>query len=201
MTARRHAGRALGALGRRPRGRPVDPHGHRRGPGCPRGRRGGIRPPRRRRLTRDSAARATPRGARTRNLALVTLPRSTPSAQGVDAAGILAFVDAAERDNLGLHSLMVVRHGHVVAEGWWRPYAADRVHLAYSLSKTVTATAVGFLVAGGSPLARRPRARPLPGRSTASARRARLGGRARAALPVDDGRPRGGRLGPGLRPA
>ena len=54
----------------------------------------------------------------------MTLPRSTPSAQGVDATGILAFVDAAERDDLGLHSLMVVRHGHVVAEGWWRPYAA-----------------------------------------------------------------------------
>jgi len=79
----------------------------------------------------------------------VSLPRSTPSEQGVDASGIHAFVDAAERDHLGLHSLMVVRHGHVVAEGWWRPYAASRVHLAYSLSKTVTATAVGFLVQEG----------------------------------------------------
>ncbi|GAA5026494.1 hypothetical protein GCM10023258_20300 [Terrabacter aeriphilus] len=79
----------------------------------------------------------------------MTLPRSTPSAQGVDAAGLLAFVDAIERAGLDPHSLMVVRHGHVVAEGWWRPYAADRVHLAYSLSKTVTATAVGFLVDEG----------------------------------------------------
>ncbi|WP_330474406.1 serine hydrolase domain-containing protein [Terrabacter sp. C0L_2] len=79
----------------------------------------------------------------------MSLPRSTPSAQGVDATGLLALVDAAERDHLGLHSLMVVRHGHVVAEGWWRPYAASRVHLAYSLSKTVTATAVGFLVQEG----------------------------------------------------
>ncbi|GAA2482485.1 serine hydrolase domain-containing protein [Terrabacter carboxydivorans] len=79
----------------------------------------------------------------------MSLPRSSPSAQDVDATGLLAFVDAAERDRLGLHSLMVVRHGHVVAEGWWRPYAASRVHLAYSLSKTVTATAVGFLVQEG----------------------------------------------------
>lgn len=76
----------------------------------------------------------------------MSLPRSTPSGQDVDAAGILAFVDAVERDDLDLHSLMVVRHGHVVAEGWWAPYAAGRAHLAYSLSKTVTATAVGFLV-------------------------------------------------------
>ena len=79
----------------------------------------------------------------------MTLPRSTPSAQGIDASGLLAFVDAAERGGLGLHSLIVARHGHVVAQGWWQPYAAERVHLAYSLSKTVTATAIAFLVQEG----------------------------------------------------
>ncbi|WP_157682896.1 serine hydrolase domain-containing protein [Nocardioides scoriae] len=76
----------------------------------------------------------------------MTLPRSTPRDQGVDAAGLLAFLDAAEREELGLHGLVVARHGHVVAEAHWAPYAADRVHLAYSLSKTLTATAVGVLV-------------------------------------------------------
>jgi CubicO group peptidase (beta-lactamase class C family) len=79
----------------------------------------------------------------------VTLPRSTPSAQDVDASGLLAFVDAVEAGRLGLHSLMVARHGHVVAEGWWRPYSAERLHLGYSLSKTLTATAVAFLVQEG----------------------------------------------------
>jgi CubicO group peptidase (beta-lactamase class C family) len=79
----------------------------------------------------------------------VALPRSTPSAQDVDASGLFAFVEAAERGGLGLHSLVVARHGHVIAEGWWRPYSPERVHLGYSLSKTVTATAVGFLVQEG----------------------------------------------------
>ena len=86
---------------------------------------------------------------RRRNVPLVTLPRSTPAAQDVDASGLHAFVDAVEAGGLGLHSLMVARHGAVVAEGWWRPYAPDRVHLAYSLSKTLTATAIGFLVNEG----------------------------------------------------
>ena len=94
---------------------------------------------------------------------------------------------------------MVVRHGHVVAEGWWRPYAAERVHLAYSLSKTVTATAVGFLVQEGTPVGRRPGARPLSRHRPCGCRR-RLGRRAHQALPLDDGRSRGGRLGPRLRP-
>jgi hypothetical protein len=53
----------------------------------------------------------------------VALPRSTPSAQDVDASGLFAFVEAAEPGGLGLHSLVVARHGHVIAEGWWRPYS------------------------------------------------------------------------------
>jgi CubicO group peptidase (beta-lactamase class C family) len=62
---------------------------------------------------------------------------------------VLAFLDAVERDRLDLHSLMLVRHGHVVAEGWWAPYRADRVHLLYSLSKSFTSTAIGMAQAEG----------------------------------------------------
>ncbi|HET7474955.1 MAG TPA: serine hydrolase domain-containing protein [Dermatophilaceae bacterium] len=74
------------------------------------------------------------------------LPRARPSAQGVDAAGIDAFLDGVESARVELHSLMVLRGGHVVAEGWWAPYAADRPHLLYSLSKSFTSTALGFAV-------------------------------------------------------
>ena len=78
------------------------------------------------------------------------LPRATPSSRGVDAAGIEAFLDAMEAaPDVELHGLMLLRDGHVVAEGWWTPYRADRVHLLYSLSKSFTATAAGFAVAEG----------------------------------------------------
>ncbi|MEP6856471.1 MAG: hypothetical protein ABJA33_13425, partial [Pedococcus sp.] len=62
------------------------------------------------------------------------LPTSTPSAQGVDALGVLALIDALESDGHDPHSLLVARHGHVVARGWWAPYAPERVQLVYSLS-------------------------------------------------------------------
>ena len=78
-----------------------------------------------------------------------SLPRSTPSAQGVAAAGVERFLDAVAADDLELHSLMVLRHGAVVAEGWWEPYAADGLQLLYSLSKSFTATAVGLAQAEG----------------------------------------------------
>jgi CubicO group peptidase (beta-lactamase class C family) len=57
---------------------------------------------------------------------------------------VLAFLDAVESAGTDLHSLMVLRHGQVVAEGWWTPYRADRVHLLYSLSKSFTSTAIGI---------------------------------------------------------
>lgn len=79
-----------------------------------------------------------------------SLPRSTPAAQGVDAAGIDAFVAAlAPTSEVELHSLMIVRHGHVVHERWWPPYTAAAPHLVYSLSKSFTSTALGFAVAEG----------------------------------------------------
>lgn len=78
------------------------------------------------------------------------LPVSSPAAQGVDSAGILAFLDAVEAaPDIEPHSLMILRHGHVVASGWWAPYTPDRVHLLYSLSKSFTSTAAGFAVAEG----------------------------------------------------
>jgi CubicO group peptidase (beta-lactamase class C family) len=72
------------------------------------------------------------------------LPRSTPEAEGVDSAGVLGMIEAFEGKVNAVHSFMLVRHGKVVAEGWWSPYAADDLHIMYSVSKSFTSTAVGF---------------------------------------------------------
>ncbi|SES42962.1 CubicO group peptidase, beta-lactamase class C family [Streptomyces sp. yr375] len=78
------------------------------------------------------------------------LPTSTPSAQGVDASRVLAFFDALDAcEAVEPHSVMILRHDHVVAAGWWAPYHRDRLHLLYSISKSFTATAVGLAVAEG----------------------------------------------------
>ncbi len=44
---------------------------------------------------------------------------------------------------------MILRHGHLVASGWWAPYTAGRLQLLYSLSKSFTSTAAGVAVAEG----------------------------------------------------
>jgi CubicO group peptidase (beta-lactamase class C family) len=81
--------------------------------------------------------------------AATDLPRSTPEAQGIPSAAILDFVAAADRQVDTIHSFMLVRHGHVVAEGWWSPYAAESPHVLFSLSKSFTSTAVGLAISDG----------------------------------------------------
>lgn len=78
------------------------------------------------------------------------LPSSGPAAQGVDAFGVHAFLDALESaPEIEPHSLMIMRHGHLVASGWWAPYTAERPHLLYSLSKSFTGTAAALAEAEG----------------------------------------------------
>ena len=77
------------------------------------------------------------------------LPRSVPETEGVSAAAVSAFVDAASHGRNEFHSFMLLRHGKVVAEGWWNPYAPDLKHTLYSCSKSFTAAAVGFALTEG----------------------------------------------------
>jgi len=77
------------------------------------------------------------------------LSRATPESQGVSSAGILTFLDDIEETGFEVQSFMLWRRGHVVAEGWWSPYRADRIHMMHSLTKSVTACAVGLAIAGG----------------------------------------------------
>ncbi len=77
------------------------------------------------------------------------LPRATPESQGVTSRAMLGLVEALDRDGGGIHSVMVVRNGRVITEGWWAPYSAATPHELYSLSKSFTAVAVGMAVDEG----------------------------------------------------
>src|SRR5579862_8222940 len=74
------------------------------------------------------------------------LPRSTPEEQGISSAAILDFIQGADQKIDAIHSFMLVRHGKVVAEGWWSPYAPEIPHTLFSLSKSFTSTAVGLAI-------------------------------------------------------
>ncbi len=76
------------------------------------------------------------------------LPRSTPEQHGVSSAAILNLVNAFDEHD-SVHSFMLLRHGNVLAEGWWAPFERNDPHQLYSLSKSFTSTAVGLAIAEG----------------------------------------------------
>src|SRR4051812_9188252 len=77
------------------------------------------------------------------------LPRSTPEAQGISSQAVLDFVESADKEINTLHSFMLVRHGQVIAEGWWKPEAADKQHFLWPLTKSFNSTAVGLAIQDG----------------------------------------------------
>ena len=79
----------------------------------------------------------------------IYLKRSTPEEQGISSAAIIDFANAADKSAMGLHSFMLMRHGQVVAEGWWHPWRRETPHMLFSLSKSFTSSAVGLAIAEG----------------------------------------------------
>lgn len=67
----------------------------------------------------------------------------------MSSRAVAALLDRLEAHSIECHSIMVLRHGNVVAEGWWAPYSAERPHLLYSLTKSFTSVAVGLAIADG----------------------------------------------------
>lgn len=75
------------------------------------------------------------------------LERSSASSCNVDPGGMAKMYE--ELGKLNVHSVMVTRHGKVIAEGWWHPYKAEYNHIQYSVSKSFVGTAIGFAVSEG----------------------------------------------------
>jgi CubicO group peptidase (beta-lactamase class C family) len=74
------------------------------------------------------------------------LQRSSPEKEGMRTVGILRFLEEVKSKGIDMHSLMILRHGKVITEGWWYPYQAKHRHIMHSVSKTFTSTAIGFAV-------------------------------------------------------
>lgn len=73
--------------------------------------------------------------------------RVAPERVGISSAAIEKMLD--KMDNINMHGVMVVRHGMVAAEGYWKPFSARRLHRLYSVTKSVTSAAIGILIGEG----------------------------------------------------
>lgn len=102
-------------------------------------------------VTAAAAAAAQPSGPNVPPLPPVAnkLPRATPESQGVSSQALQAFIDALDASVDTMNSVIVVRRGQVIAEGWWTPFAPDTPHQMFSLTKSFSSTAIGIAQAEG----------------------------------------------------
>ena len=77
------------------------------------------------------------------------IERVKPQTVGVSPKGIINFLDSIIEKQINLHSFMLLRHGKVVAEGYYRPFNKEYVHNIFSVSKSVTSAAIGIAIGEG----------------------------------------------------
>lgn len=63
--------------------------------------------------------------------------------------GIREYIEVLERASLSMHSMIIEKGGDIVFEHYWEPFDENFLHRMYSVSKSITALAVGFLEQDG----------------------------------------------------
>jgi CubicO group peptidase (beta-lactamase class C family) len=74
---------------------------------------------------------------------------ATPESQGIDSQALAAAIDQIRQKQWGVHSLLVIRHGYVVADADFYPYTSATPHDLASVTKTITSTLTGVTVGKG----------------------------------------------------
>jgi CubicO group peptidase (beta-lactamase class C family) len=84
-------------------------------------------------------------------LAPSDFPISTPEAQGMDSELLAEAIEflLEERDLYNIHSLTIVRNGHIVADAYFYPYQPGPMHNLASTTKVFMTTLIGVAIDKG----------------------------------------------------
>ena len=73
----------------------------------------------------------------------------SPERYGISSADITKVVETLADEGLSMHSMLVMKDGQVIAEGYADPYDENSLHRMYSTSKSFVSMAIGVLEAEG----------------------------------------------------
>ena len=83
------------------------------------------------------------------NSNMKNLSFTTPEQAGISSADITEVVKGLRDAGLSMHSVLVMRHGQVIAEGYAPPFDENTLHRMYSVSKSFVSIAIGVLEGEG----------------------------------------------------
>lgn len=72
-----------------------------------------------------------------------------PEELGISSENILKYIKKLEEKRLIMHDVLIMRHGKLLCEAYWKPFHKDFLHRMYSVTKSFIALAAGFLEQDG----------------------------------------------------
>jgi CubicO group peptidase (beta-lactamase class C family) len=73
-------------------------------------------------------------------------PTSTPEEQGMDSGRLQQMMEYIDGEDVPMHSVLVIRHGHMVWEEYRNGYHAERSQDIQSVTKSFTSTLIGIAI-------------------------------------------------------
>lgn len=70
---------------------------------------------------------------------------ASPQALGIPALSIKNFLARLEKQELPMHSAIIMRHDKICAEAYYAPYDRNTLHRMFSITKSFVSLAIGFL--------------------------------------------------------
>ena len=74
---------------------------------------------------------------------------TTPEEQGMDSEILAAMIETIREQEYPISSMVIVRHGYIVAEAYFYPANENSFHHVYSVTKSFTSALVGIAIAEG----------------------------------------------------
>ena len=72
-----------------------------------------------------------------------------PEKMGIKSEAIFEYVKKLEDSRLFTHDMIIMRHGKIIYEAYWKPFHEEFQHRMYSVSKSFVSIAIGFLIQEG----------------------------------------------------
>ena len=75
--------------------------------------------------------------------------KALPEETGIPAECISQFVQRLKQRHIPMHSFLMLKNDKLIFEGYYEPCGADTLHRMFSISKSLTAIAIGLLIDEG----------------------------------------------------
>ncbi len=70
---------------------------------------------------------------------------ATAESVGIDSQWLINFLTRLEKQEIPMHSAIIMRHGKICMESYYAPYTRDSLHRMFSITKSFVSLAIGLL--------------------------------------------------------